>query len=129
MENLKQIITIASACVGLLATITGFLIPLVKNVKAKNRLSALNKLTNVLQSLIVEAEKFTNFSGEEKKAYVLTNANRYALNNRISFDEQDVSSKVEELVALSKNVNVRTTKHEQVTENLSRKNDKYRIGD
>ena len=37
MEHLEQIITIASAGVGLLATVTGFLIPLVKNVKAKNR--------------------------------------------------------------------------------------------
>lgn len=126
MENLKQIITIASACVGLLATITGFLIPLVKNVKAKNKLSALNKLTNVLQSLIVEAEKFTNFSGEEKKAYVLTKANRYALNNKILFDEQDVSCKVEELVALSKNVNVRETQNTVLT-NTTQK-DKYKIG-
>lgn len=129
MENLEQIITIASAALGLLATITGFLIPLVKNVKAKNKLASLNKLTAVLQTLIVEAEKFANYSGNEKKEYVLTKANRYALVNKIAFDEQLVSDKVEELVDLSKNVNVRATKKEQVTENLSRKNDKYRIGD
>lgn len=107
MNNLKEIITIASACLGLLATVTGFLIPLVKNVKAKNKLTALNKLTATLQSLIVDAEAFVNFSGAEKKAYVMTKANRYAMDNKIPYDEQAVSDKVENLVALSKEVNKR----------------------
>ena len=65
MENLEQIIAVASAGVGLLATLTGFLIPLVKNVKAKNKLMALKELSSVLQSLIMDAEQFVNFSGEE----------------------------------------------------------------
>ena len=85
---------------------TGFLIPLVKNVKAKNKLVALNKLTSTLQTLIIEAEEFTNFTGTEKKEYVMTKANRYAIKNKIPFDEQLVSDKVEDLVALSKEVNV-----------------------
>jgi len=106
MENIKEIITIASACLGLLATVTGFLIPLVKNVKAKNKLSSINKLAAVLQSLIIDAEQFANYTGEEKKEYVLTKANRYALNNNIAFDEQLVSDKVEDLIKLSKSVNV-----------------------
>lgn len=107
MEDIKQIITIASACLGLLATVTGFLIPLVKNVKAKNKLTALNKLTTTLQSLIVDAEAFVNFTGAEKKEFVMTKANRYAMDNNIPYDEQAVSDKVEDLVALSKQVNKR----------------------
>lgn len=126
MENIKEFITIVSAAFGLLATMTGFLIPLVKNVKAKNKLTALNKLTTVLQSLIIEAEKFVNFSGEEKKAYVLTNANRYALENKILFDKQSVNDKVEELVALSKAVNIKG-RQQEVTEDISCRNDKYKI--
>lgn len=119
MENIKEIITIASACLGLIATITGFLIPLVKNVKAKNKLTALNKLTTTLQSFIMDAETFTNFTGAEKKEYVMTKANRYAMENKIPYDEQAVSDKVEDLVALSKEVNKRdstsVTKQENVT--------------
>ena len=107
MENIKEIITIASACLGLIATITGFLIPLVKNVKAKNKLTALNKLTTTLQAFIVDAETFTNFTGAEKKEYVMTKVNRYAMENKIPYDEQAVSDKVEEIVALSKEVNKR----------------------
>ncbi len=106
MEKIEQIIIIAANCLGLLATFTGFLIPLVKNVKAKNKLVAINKLTSTLQTLIIEAEEFTNFTGTEKKEYVMTKANRYAIKNRIPFDEQLVSDKVEDLVALSKEVNV-----------------------
>ncbi len=126
MENLKQIITIASACVGLLATITGFLIPLVKNVKAKNRLSALNKLATTLQSLIVDAETFTHFTGAEKKEYVLTKANRYALENNIPFDEASVDAEIEKMVKLSKNVNVSTSRRSTAEDTTP--TDKYRIG-
>lgn len=125
MERFEQILTIASACVGLIITFTGFLIPLVKNIKAKNKLIALNKLSSEVQKWIVEAEKFTNFSGEEKKTYVLTNANRYALNNKICFDEQDVSSKVEELVSLSKKVNVEASKKNVLVKTPTE--DKYKI--
>lgn len=119
MENIKEIITIASACLGLIATITGFLIPLVKNVKAKNKLTALNKLTTTLQAFIVDAETFTNFTGAEKKEYVMTKVNRYAMENKIPYDEQAVSDKVEEIVSLSKEVNKRdavpASKRENVT--------------
>lgn len=105
MENLEQIIAVASAGVGFLATLTGFLIPLVKNVKAKNRLLALKRLSSVLQTLIMDAEQFDDFTGEEKKEYVLTRANRYAIENDIPFDESAVDNEIEKIVSLSKNVN------------------------
>ena len=53
--------------------------------------------------------------GEEKKEYVMTKANRYAIENGIAFDETAVSDKVEELIALSKEVNAKdTTKTDEV---------------
>ena len=107
MENIKELITIASACFGFIATLTGFLIPLVKNVKAKNKLKSLNKLSVALQAFVVEAEQRVNFTGEEKKQFVLTKANRYALDNKIPFNEQSVDGEIESLVALSKSVNKR----------------------
>ncbi len=119
MENLERIITIISACMGLLATVTGFLIPLVKNVKAKKRLMAINKLTTELQTLIIDAEAFVNFTGVEKKEYVMTKANRYALENKIPYNESDVSQKVEDLVALSKKVNKRDTAPAKMTEKIT----------
>ncbi len=126
MENLEQMITVVSAGLGLIATVTGFLIPLVKNVKAKNRLTALNQLSTLLKSLIVEAEKFSNFTGEEKKEYVMTKANRYALENNILFDESTVGDEIEKLIDLSKNVNNGSPRND--IEEKSITTDKYKIG-
>ncbi len=107
MDSIKEIITIVSACLGLLATAIGFLIPLVKNIKAKNKLTAVKKITSTLQSLIIDAEAFVNFTGTEKKEYVMTKANRYAIDNKIPYNEADISEKIEELISLSKEVNKR----------------------
>lgn len=126
MENLEQMITVVSASLGLIATVTGFLIPLVKNVKAKNKLTALNQLSTLLKSLIMEAEKFSNFTGEEKKQYVMTKANRYALENNIPFDESTVGDEIEKLIDLSKNVNNGSLQNE--VEEKSITTDKYKIG-
>lgn len=126
MENLEQMITVVSAGLGLIATVTGFLIPLVKNVKAKNRLTAGTQLSTLLKSLIVEAEKFSNFTGEEKKEYVMTKANRYALENNIPFDESTVGDEIEKLIDLSKNVNNGSPRND--IEEKSITTDKYKIG-
>ena len=111
MDNIEKIITISSTALGFVATVIGLLIPLVKNIKTKNRLSAIKKLTSTLQSLIIDAEAFVNFTGTEKKEYVMTKANRYAIENRIPFYEQDVSEKIEDLIKISKEVNKRETPH------------------
>lgn len=108
MNQIEEIITIISAALGLIITITGFLIPLIKSTKAKKSLIAVNKLTGALQNMVIEAEKFVNYSGEEKKQYVMTKAYKYAVENKIPYDENAVSEKIEDLVALSKQVNVKT---------------------
>lgn len=108
MSQIEEIITIITAALGLIITITGFLIPLVKSTKAKKSLVAVNKLTGALQNMVIEAEKFVNYSGEEKKQYVMTKAYKYAVENKIPYDENAVSEKIEDLVALSKQVNVKT---------------------
>ena len=107
METLEKIFAIAPAALGALGTIIGLLISLVKNKKAKRNLTIMQLLTSLLQELVVEAEQFTSFSGEEKKEYVMTKANRYALKNKWEFDEEAVSEIVEEMISLSKSVNQR----------------------
>ena len=85
---------------------------------------ALKELSSVLQSLIMDAEQFVNFSGEEKKEYVLTKANRYAIENNIPFDESAVDNEIEKIVNLSKNVNVGLRTASTTNVNQS---DKYKI--
>lgn len=119
MDDIKEIATVVSTCIGIIATISGLVIPLVKNVKAKHKLTALNKFASVLQNLISDAECFTNFTGAEKKEYVLTKANRYAIENKMDFDEEAISAKIEELVDLSKKVNAKPTGDNATDKNLN----------
>ena len=51
------------------------------------------------------AESFANYSGEEKKEYVITKVNQFAIENGIKFDLQMVTEKIEEMIELSKKVN------------------------
>lgn len=107
MEAIKEIIIIASFVVGLITTATGFLIPLVKNRKAKKALEALNSIAGQIQPLVVEAERFVNYTGAEKKQFVLTKINDFAIKNKIPFDETATSNLIEEIVATTKQVNMR----------------------
>ena len=110
MENLEIIISIASAALGLLITTVTFLSKFVTNAKAKKAMENIVKIGNAVIPYIEEAETFVHYSGEEKKQYVLTKANMFAIENKIKFNEQAVSEKIEELVMLTKQVNKRGSK-------------------
>lgn len=107
MENIEIIISIASAALGLLITTVTFLSKFVTNAKAKKAMENIVKIGNAVIPYIEEAETFVHYSGEEKKQYVLTKANMFAIENKIKFNEQAVSEKIEELVTLTKQVNKR----------------------
>ncbi|MDE6677254.1 MAG: hypothetical protein K2K12_06065 [Clostridia bacterium] len=107
MENLELILSIAGTALGLLVTTITFLSKFIRNTKAKLALENVVKIGNAIIPYIEEAEKFTHYSGEEKKQFVITKANQFAIKNNIAFDEKAVSIKIEELVSLTKQVNTR----------------------
>lgn len=109
MENLEIILSVAGAALGLLVTTVTFLTKFITNAKAKKAAENIIAIGNAMIPYIEQAETFVNFSGEEKKEYVLTKANRYSLEHGIAFDENAVSEKIEELIDLTKRVNMRHT--------------------
>lgn len=109
MEHLKLLLSFAVTVLGLLISTLTFLIKIIGNAKAKKKASELLELCNVLLPYMEKAEKFVNYTGEEKKEYVITQVNRYALENGIKFDYNVVSSKIEEYIELSKEVNAKLT--------------------
>lgn len=109
MENLEIIISVAGAALGLLVTTVTFLSKFIKNAKAKKVAENIVKIGNAMIPYIQEAETFLNYSGEEKKQYVMTKANQFAIDNNIPFDAEAVSDKIEELIGLTKQVNVKTS--------------------
>lgn len=120
MEDLKIILSLAGTILGLIITSLTFLVKFINNVKAKKIAEQAIEISNAILPFIKEAEKFTNFSGAEKKEYVLTKANQFALVNNILFDEDKISEKIEELVTLTKTVNAKTK--QEKTESAAQQN-------
>lgn len=105
-ESIQVYLSFLAPCVTLLFTTAVFLQKFVKNKRLKKILEKTEKITREIIPCIAEAEKLVNYSGIEKKEYVMTKLNQYAINNNISFDEEEASRRIEELVELTKEVNV-----------------------
>lgn len=105
MKDLEILISLGGTIAGLTLTVITFIFKATKNARAKKRAEQVIRMSDAVMPLIREAERFTSYSGEEKKAYVMTRACQFALMNRIRFDEKFMSAKVEELVALTKQIN------------------------
>ena len=106
MEEIQLIISMGGALFSLTVTTLTF-VRMIKNGKAKKAMEKAIKISNAILPFIREAEQFNSYKGEEKKAYVMTRANQFAIENRIPFKEEQISDKIEELVALTKHVNAK----------------------
>ncbi len=107
MENIEYIFSLAGAALSLLAAFLTVVVKLMKVVKEWREVADREKIVAKLPDLIAEAETFLEYSGEEKKAYVLDKISRFAVETGIQTDLEFVSGKIEELVKLSKEVNKR----------------------
>ena len=105
MENLELIITLAGTTFSLLITCAIFIIKLIKTWRDKKTFLDNLILEEAITPLMEMAEKFLNYSGEEKKEFVLTKINQFALENKLYFNAEIISDKIEKLIELSKQVN------------------------
>ncbi len=106
-ENAHLYLSILAPMLTLFCTTVVFLQKFVKNKKLKRVLEKTEQITREIIPCITEAEKFVNYSGSEKKEYVMTKINQYALENHIKFNQEEISKRIEELVSLTKEVNVK----------------------
>ena len=109
MKNLELIFSLLATILGLLITLITFIKKYVSNLKAKKIIEQSLKICNILLPLIEKAEEFSSYTGQEKKEYVMTKANQYALDNGIKFNEEFISNKIEDLLSLTNQVNVNKT--------------------
>lgn len=114
MELLKQLIGVLAAGVPLLITTLTFLLKYIGTAKAKKAEEQVKKIGDAVIPYIKEAEAYIHYTGAEKRNYVITKANQYAIENGYNFDEEAVSLKIEELVGLTKKVN--TNKREELAQ-------------
>lgn len=100
-ENLEIMLSV----VGLILTSVICIIKAIINGKQKRWLKDSTTLLDAVAPLMEIAEKYVNYSGEEKKQYVLTKINQLAIENGVHFNAEQISTKIEELIVLSKKVN------------------------
>ena len=107
MEYIATIISISCTAAGLLATAITFIARFIKAAKDKKKAADINKICEAILLFITQAEGFLNYNGREKKEFVTTKVNQFAIEKKIAFDSQLVSTKIEELVKLTREVNAR----------------------
>lgn len=115
MDQLEVTLSLIGTILGLIITTLTFLAKSLKGAKAKKIAEQAVKISEIVLPYIKEAEKFISYSGDEKKAYVIQKASQFAQINKIALDADELSLKIDELVALTKQVNV--SSKETVKEN------------
>lgn len=107
MEKIEVILSIAGTILGLAVTALTFIVKFAKTAKAKRWAQQFVKISNAIVPYIEQAEKFSHYSGAEKKEFVITKVNRFAIENGLEFNATEISAKIEEFVTLSKQINMR----------------------
>lgn len=116
LENIQLFLQILYVALGITITAITFVIPWIRNRKAKKILQTTVDIASQLRPYIIEAEKFTNYTGDEKLNYVMTRANQYAIVNGLKFDAEATKKEIEDLIELSKKVNKRDKDEVQAIE-------------
>lgn len=106
-ETLKIIVTLVSTLLPLLGTITTLVIKLSRSEKVKKNAKTLNFWLEEVSKWVKEAEKFLNYSGEEKKNFVENKVMQECLDKKMKYDKDKISEIIEKVVMLSKEVNQR----------------------
>lgn len=107
LETTKEIIAVVSAAIGVLATGVPFFIGFVRKTRQLIKERNWSKITEILPSLVIEAEKFLNYTGPEKKEYVKSRLAVYTAKNKFIFDEAKFDTIIDDIVKLTKEVNGR----------------------
>jgi len=105
MENIEIILSLAATVLTLFITALTCFVKLLKVLKKKKKVEGFIAIEAFLLPFIEEAETFTQFSGAEKKAYVLMKIAEVTAKNKIRLSTDEIGKKIDGLVSLSRKVN------------------------
>ena len=93
--------------IPLLSIITSIIVTYAKNKKVRQYANNVLSVTEKAKEFIIEAEKQTNYTGTEKKFFVMSRLLKYLFDMKIkSISEEMLSEIVENEVALTNEVNI-----------------------
>ena len=107
MEKLEYIFSLVGTVLSFLVALLTLVVKLMKVLKDKSITEDREKLVEKLLELVVEAEGMLDYSGKEKKTYVMEKISEFASETDIEADLEFISEEIEKLVELSKQVNAR----------------------
>lgn len=105
MEKLEIILSLSGTIMSFIITLIVVIIKLDKWKKNYQSLEEETRINDLVDELMSIAETFNNYLGNEKKEYVITKLNQFAIENNIDFDKEKLDERIEKLIKLSKNVN------------------------
>lgn len=108
--NLELFLSLLGTLLGFAISLLTLILKLSKNKKVRKAAEQLLIITDQLNQCILEAEQFKNYTGQEKKNYVLTKMNQFSIDNHIQYDQEYISNRLEEMIHLTKNVNQNSKK-------------------
>ena len=112
IQLIVYLVSLALTLIGLLLT----LLSRSKNVKLKKIASKSLEVLAFCQDAVELAEGLTNFTGEEKKEYAMTQVMKLCIRHGIEIDEEEISSDIERIIDISKKINKREEKKTVSTE-------------
>lgn len=107
LEMTKELLAIISTVSGILVTGIPMLIGFLRKAKQLIKERNLREITELIPILIKEAERYLNYTGEEKKAYVKSKLALHTVNKKIRYDEAKIDTIIDETVKLTKEINSR----------------------
>lgn len=107
IQIIKDYIEIVNTIIGSLIVGIPSLIALIKLFKKFVKEKNWNVILNILPDLIIKAEEFSHFNGNEKKEWVKSNLRTYCAENNIDFDVDKFEKEITAIVDLTKKVNKR----------------------
>lgn len=102
MEQLHTYLEIGLGTLSAIIMLISFIITFKKASKEQK----IDILKKAMLGMMEEAEKFKNYSAEEKKQYVFTRAKEFIIEKKIKFNDSQLSAYVERQIEFSNNVNV-----------------------
>ena len=113
LENIELFLSVIGAFLSLVVAIIICAIKFMKTIKSTQSLKDVSDILDAVGPIMEIAESFVNYTGAEKKNFVLTQVEQLASENGITINASIVSDKIEELIQLSKKINYIEKKEEK----------------
>lgn len=90
----------------------------IREVASKLEVATSNVITvkSVILDFMKQAEEFINYTGSDKKSWVITKTKEFCIKNSVKYDDELIESTIETLIDFSKKVNATDAKQVEVAE-------------